>query len=246
MSDLLPSSQPSLSGAPGIVILLPVVLSDEGYGAIPEILRAEAESCDDFFVEELRTARRFLRRLIPGFDIDGRTWWQIDLRSPEMLNAFRSSLLAGRTIGIMSEAGCPGIADPGQELVALAQGMGARVRPVTGPSSIFLALMASGMNGQLFRFNGYLPVESDRRKRSIRELESDSARTGCTHIFIETPYRNDALLDAILSACRPDTRLCIAIDITGRSEDIRTRRVADWQRDKPNMHKVPTIFLLSA
>lgn len=246
MSDLLPSSQPSLSGATGIVILLPVVLSDDGYGAIPEILRAEAESCDVFFVEELRTARRFLRRLIPGFDIDGRTWWQIDLRSPEMLNAFRSSLMAGRTIGIMSEAGCPGIADPGQELVALSQGMGARVRPVTGPSSIFLALMASGMNGQLFRFNGYLPVESDRRKRSIRELESDSARTGCTHIFIETPYRNEALLDAILSACRPDTRLCIAIDITGRSEDIRTRRVADWQRDKPNMHKVPAIFLLSA
>jgi 16S rRNA (cytidine1402-2'-O)-methyltransferase len=246
MSDLSPSSQPLLSGAMGTVILLPVVLSDDGYGAIPEILRAEAESCDVFFVEELRTARRFLRRLIPGFDIDGRTWWQIDLRSPEMLNAFRSSLLAGRTIGIMSEAGCPGIADPGQELVALAQGMGARVRPVTGPSSIFLALMASGMNGQLFRFNGYLPVESDRRKRSIRELESDSARTGCTHIFIETPYRNEALLDAILSACRPDTRLCIAIDITGRSEDIRTRRVADWQRDKPNMHKVPAIFLLSA
>ena len=190
------TNQPVNFRVAGTVILLPVVLADDGYSALPEMLRAEAASCDIFFVEQLRTARRFLRRLNPDFDIDGRNWYEIDLKSREMMQAFRTALQNGQTIGIMSEAGCPGIADPGQELVAMAQGMGARVRPVTGPSSIFLALMASGMNGQLFRFNGYLPVESDRRKKSLRELESDSLRTGCTHIFIETPYRNGAMLDA--------------------------------------------------
>lgn len=230
----------------GTVIMLPVVLSEDGYASLPDILRAEAESCEVFFVEELRTARRFLRKLIPAFDIDGRTWHQINPKAPEIIHAFRNALQQGRTIGIMSEAGCPGIADPGQALVAVAQGMGARVRPVTGPSSIFLALMASGMNGQLFRFNGYLPVESDRRKKSLRDLESDSQGTGCTHIFIETPYRNEAVLDAILTTCSPETRLCIAVNITGSTENIRTRRVEEWKRDKPSMHKVPAIFLISA
>ena len=243
MSDNPPSANFRVSGT---VILLPVVLSDEGYTALPDILRTDAESCDIFFVEQLRTARRFLRKLIPNFNIDGRTWHEIDLKSKEMMLAFRSALQKGQTIGIMSEAGCPGIADPGQELVAAAQDMGARVRPVTGPSSIFLALMGSGMNGQLFRFNGYLPVEADRRKKSLRDLESDSLRTGCTHIFIETPYRNEVMLDAILATCRPETRLCIAVNITGSTEDIRTRRVEEWKREKPSMHKVPAIFLISA
>jgi 16S rRNA (cytidine1402-2'-O)-methyltransferase len=123
--------------------------------------------------------------------------------------------------------------------------MGARVRPITGPSSIFLALMASGMNGQRFQFNGYLPVASDQRKKSLRELESDSTRTGCTHIFIETPYRNEAMLDAILSTCKPETRLCIAVNITGSTEDIRTRRVGEWKKERPVLRKVPAIFLLS-
>ena len=247
MSDRLhTSNQPANFQVAGTVILLPVVLADDGYASLPDILRTEAESCDIFFVEELRTARRFMRHLIPGFNIDGRTWYQIDLKAAETIHAFRKALQQGETIGIMSEAGCPGIADPGQELVAIAQGMGARVRPLTGPSSIFLALMASGMNGQLFRFNGYLPVESDRRRKSIRELESDAARTGCTHIFIETPYRNEAMLEAILTTCRPDTRLCIAVNITGQTEDIRTRRIDEWKKEKPSMHKVPAIFLLSA
>lgn len=239
------TSHPSFR-VPGTVILLPVVLSDDGYHALPERLRNEAEACDVFFVEELRTARRFLRRLIPNFNIDGRTWFEIDVKSPESIQAFKSSLLQGKNIGIMSEAGCPGIADPGQEMVAIAQSMGAQVRPITGPSSIFLALMASGMNGQLFRFNGYLPVETDRRKKSLRDLESDSTRTGCTHIFIETPYRNEVMLDAILSTCRPDTRLCIAVNITGDTEDIRTRRVDEWKKERPVLRKVPAIFLLSA
>jgi 16S rRNA (cytidine1402-2'-O)-methyltransferase len=242
-----PQAQPAASTfrVPGSVLLLPVVLSDDGYHALPEILRNEAESCDVFFVEELRTARRFLRKLIPDFNIDGRTWFEIDLKSTETIQAFKNALQQGKNIGIMSEAGCPGIADPGQELVSIAQSMGARVRPITGPSSIFLALMASGMNGQRFQFNGYLPVASDQRKKSLRELESDSTRTGCTHIFIETPYRNEAMLDAILSTCKPETRLCIAVNITGSTEDIRTRRVGEWKKERPVLRKVPAIFLLS-
>jgi 16S rRNA (cytidine1402-2'-O)-methyltransferase len=247
MSDHLPSpGSASTFRVPGTVILLPVVLSDDGYAALPDMLKAEVESCDVFFAEQLRTARRFIRRLIPEFNIDARSWFDIDVKSPDTLQGFRDALQQGHTIGIMSEAGCPGIADPGQELVAIAQAMGACVRPLTGPSSIFLALMASGMNGQLFRFNGYLPVEADRRKKSLRELENDSARTGCTHIFIETPYRNEAILDAILTTCHPDTRLCIAVNITGKSEDIRTRRVGDWKKERTAMHKVPAIFLISA
>jgi 16S rRNA (cytidine1402-2'-O)-methyltransferase len=231
---------------PGTVILLPVVLAEDGFSALPDILRTEAESCEVFFVEELRTARRFLRKLIPGFDIDNRIWHETDLKNPETSAAFRKSLADGRTIGIMSEAGCPGIADPGQELVAIAQDMGALVRPVTGPSSILLALMASGMNGQLFRFNGYLPVDGEGRKKTLRELEQDSVRTGCTHIFIETPYRNDAMLDGIISACRPETSVCIAVNITGASEEIRTKRVSEWKKEKPSLHKTPAIFLISA
>lgn len=229
----------------GTVILLPTVLAEDGFAALPEALRTEAESCEVFFVEELRTARRFLRKLIPGFDIDNRTWHTTDLKNPETATAFRKALTDGRTIGIMSEAGCPGVADPGQELVAIAQEMGAQVRPITGPSSILLALMGSGMNGQLFRFNGYLPVDNEGRKKALRELEQDAIRTGCTHIFIETPYRNDSMLEAIMSVCRPETRVCIAVNITGTSEDIRTKRVSEWKKEKPSLHKTPVIFLIS-
>lgn len=247
---MIQSSSPQLSAkkfrVPGIVILLPTILSEDGFAALPEILRTEAASCEVFFVEELRTARRFLRKLIPGFDIDNRTWHETDLKNPQTSAAFRKALTDGRTVGIMSEAGCPGVADPGQELVAIAQEMGAMVRPVTGPSSILLALMASGMNGQLFRFNGYLPVDGEGRKKALRELEQDSVRTGCTHIFIETPYRNDAMLDGIISVCRPETRVCIAVNITGTSEEIRTKKVSEWKKEKPSLHKTPAIFLVSA
>jgi 16S rRNA (cytidine1402-2'-O)-methyltransferase len=148
------------------------------------------------------------------------------------------------TIGIMSEAGCPGIADPGQVLVGVAQGMGAVVKPFAGPSAILMALMASGMNGQQFRFNGYLPIDSGERMKSLKELEQESSRKSCTEIFIETPYRNNQMLETILKSCQPSTRLCIAVDITSGQEFIKTKTIAEWKKNIPDLHKRPVVFCL--
>jgi 16S rRNA (cytidine1402-2'-O)-methyltransferase len=153
-------------------------------------------------------------------------------------------LQQGLHAGVLSEAGCPGIADPGQQLVAWAQDAGYVVRPLVGPSSILLALMASGLNGQSFCFQGYLPVKEPERSARIRELDTEAHRKKRTQIFIETPYRNDHILAALLSACQPDTRLCIAVDISGEHESIRTKPIAAWRKEKPALGKVPAIFLL--
>lgn len=155
-------------------------------------------------------------------------------------------LKAGKVIGILSEAGCPGVADPGQLLIAQAQKAGATVKPLVGPSSILLGLMASGMNGQLFRFNGYLPIDQTQRQKAIRTLENESQKSGSTEIFIETPYRNNQLLETLLKTCQPQTRLCIGIDLTGPEENIRTLAIKEWKTRVPDLHKKPVIFLLSA
>jgi 16S rRNA (cytidine1402-2'-O)-methyltransferase len=176
--------------------------------------------------------------------IDNYDWFVIDKAEAPTRDQFRQQLQRGKTIGIISEAGCPGVADPGQLLVAIAHEMGAVVRPLVGPSSVLLALMASGMNGQIFKFNGYLPIESANRNKFIRDLETESARNNCTQIFIETPYRNNQLLEALFQQCKPDSRLCIAADITGPSEFIQTHTIAEWLKRRPELHKRPTIFLL--
>jgi 16S rRNA (cytidine1402-2'-O)-methyltransferase len=150
------------------------------------------------------------------------------------------------TIGIISEAGCPGIADPGQQLVTIAHEMNVEVKPLVGPNSILLALMASGMNGQQFKFNGYLPIKNPERNNTIKELESESAKKNCTQIFIETPYRNNQLMDALLNICQPSTKICLAVDLTSEKEFIKTRSVTGWKKDKPDIHKRPAIFLLYA
>lgn len=227
-----------------VVHLIPTLLSEEGTGTIPTGTLLALEACRILFVENERTARRQIRKLLPSFDIDGRSWYRMDQDMSEAKRAFGEALRNGLGIGILSEAGCPGIADPGQELVRMAHQEGATVRPHTGPSSILLALMASGLNGQQFRFNGYLPVASDARRKAVRDLEIDVWRTGCTHLFIETPYRNEAMVETLLSVCRPDTRLCIAVGITSPSESIRTMPVEAWKRRPPSIGKVPAIFLL--
>jgi 16S rRNA (cytidine1402-2'-O)-methyltransferase len=153
-------------------------------------------------------------------------------------------LKEGKICGIISEAGCPGIADPGQMLVTAAQNAGAIVKPLTGPSSILLALMASGLNGQHFCFNGYLPVDAGERKKKIKALELESRKTGATQIFIETPYRNNQLLETLLQTCDAPVRLCIAANITAPEESIRTLTVGEWNKQLPNLHKIPVIFLL--
>ena len=155
-------------------------------------------------------------------------------------------LKEGKNIGIISEAGCPGIADPGQILIAAAQQIRATVKPLVGPSSILLALMSSGMNGQCFQFVGYVPIDAAARKKTIKELEEYSFKKNCTQILIETPYRNNQLLQDIISVCKPETKFCIAADITSSAESIRTKKISEWKNAMPDLHKRPVIFLLHA
>ena len=229
------------------VYLIPSFLDEQALAPLPAYILDAVKTCTVFFVENERTARRYLKMLWKEMVIDQYEWYPINKAEPELLSTFRAALARGATIGILSEAGCPGIADPGQLLTAIAHETGAIVRPLVGPSSILLALMASGLNGQQFQFNGYLPVDTAARTTAIRNLENESARANCTQIFIETPYRNNQLLAALLSACRPSTRLTIAANLTGPQEYIRTLPISRWRENPPpDLHKQPTIFCLLA
>ncbi|RFM29652.1 SAM-dependent methyltransferase [Deminuibacter soli] len=232
----------------GTVHLIPTVLHEEEQAlqAIPPYITEAIKKCDVFFVEQEKTARRFFKKLWREMVIDDYQWFTIHKAEEQVKNAFTEQLKQGKNIGIVSEAGCPGIADPGQLLIEAAQRMGATVVPYVGPSSILLALMASGMNGQNFYFNGYLPIDAHEKKTAIREMEAHSAKTGCTHIFIETPYRNNQLIRDLLQTAKPTTRFCIAVDITASTESILTKTVQQWQQKTPDIHKRPAIFLLQA
>ena len=162
----------------------------------------------------------------------------------EQINTFKQKIKEGKTIAIFSEAGCPGIADPGQLLIDVAQQMNVVVKPFVGPSSILLALMASGLNGQQFEFVGYLPIDNTEKIKVIKELENASQKNNSTKIFIETPYRNNQLLETLLKTCKANTKICIAAEITGANEFIKTKTVVDWQKQKTDLHKKPVIFLL--
>jgi len=230
----------------GKVYLIPTVLYEDALETIPAYLLDAVKDCSVFFVENEKTARRFLKKLWREMVIDDYQWFAIHKAEDAVKTQFLQALKAGKHIGIISEAGCPGVADPGQVLVEAAQQAGAMVKPLVGPSSILLALMASGMNGQCFQFHGYLPIDSLERKKKIRELEADSQKRNCTQLFIETPYRNNPLIKDILDSCREETRLCIAVDITAPSETIRTRSVKQWKQQVPDIHKRLAIFLLQA
>jgi 16S rRNA (cytidine1402-2'-O)-methyltransferase len=227
-----------------MLYLIPTVLSPDRFETIPSYVRDAVQSCAIFFVEDERTARRYLKKLWPEMVIDQFQWHRIDPQDPSQRRTLLDALQQGQQVGVLSEAGCPGIADPGQQLAAWAQEAGHRVKPLVGPSSILLALMASGLNGQSFCFHGYLPVKEPDRSARIRELEAESRKKNRTQLFIETPYRNDHLLSALLACCQPDTRLCVAVDISGDAESIRTRTIAAWRKEKPVLGKVPAIFLL--
>lgn len=177
--------------------------------------------------------------------IDDYTWHTIHKAETEVLHAFSAAIKSGFHVGILSEAGCPGIADPGQILVAKAQEMGANIQPLVGPSSILLALMASGLNGQQFTFNGYLPIDAAERKKKLLQLEEEVLNTGTTQIFIETPYRNDQMVKDVLQVCQPIIRFCIAADITSNTEWIVTKTIKEWKNNAmPSIHKRPAIFLI--
>lgn len=228
-----------------IVYLIPSLLHEEGLRSMPPYITDVVKQCQVLFVENERTARRYLKTLAKEIVIDNYEWFTMS-DDGETSSSFRKKIKEGKTIGIISEAGCPGIADPGQQLVAISHELNIEVKPLVGPNSILLALMASGMNGQQFKFNGYLPIQNPERNIAIRELESESAKKNCTQIFIETPYRNNQLIDALLTNCQPSTKICLAVDITSDKEFIKTRSVTEWKKDKPDIHKRPAIFLLYA
>ena len=229
----------------GNVYLIPSLLHEDGMNALPAYILTAVKDCGIFFVENERTTRRFLKQLSRDIVIDDYEWF--NMSDPgKVAGIFREKLRSGKNIGLISEAGCPGVADPGQELVKIAQELNAVIRPLAGPNAVLLALMASGLNGQQFRFCGYLPIDNHERIKAIRDLESESARLKCTQIFIETPYRNNQMIESILKTAHPATRLCIAVDLTGKSEWVKTAAVSEWQKSKPDIHKRPAIFLLLA
>lgn len=233
-----------------VVYLIPSFLDEENTDVIPSYVADAIKNCEVFFVENLRSARRFLKSISKDIIIDNYSWFEIDKHAPEAdigsdtEKKFAETLREEKNIGIISEAGCPGIADPGQKLVALAHKAGALVKPLVGPSSILLALMASGMNGQQFQFIGYLPIDESQRIKAIQNLESESAKKNCTQIFIETPYRNNQIIEVLVKTCNPATRLCIAANLTGPNEFIQTKSIAEWKKKLPALHKQPAIFLL--
>ena len=228
----------------GKVLLLPMLLHEEGWEAIPKEIDQWIKSCDVFFVENEKTTRRYFKKIWKEMVIDNYQWFTIHQVEEAQINNFIQILKSGKTIGIVSEAGCAGIADPGQLLVSAAQQIGATVKPYMGPSSILLSLMASGFNGQGFTFNGYLPIDATERKKKIQQLEQIATSNGIAQLFIETPYRNNQLLEAILQTCHPTTQLCIGVDITGPTESIKTATIQYWKNNKPELHKKLAIFIL--
>jgi 16S rRNA (cytidine1402-2'-O)-methyltransferase len=231
------------------IYLIPTFLQEDetAQKAIPAYIVDAVKQCTVFFVENERTARRFLKKIWKEMVIDDYQWNAIHKAEQDAVPVFISHLKKGDVIGIISEAGCPGIADPGQILVEAAQQHNAIIKPLVGPSAILLALMASGMNGQTFQFTGYLPIDSSERKKAIKELEEYSFRNKCTQVFIETPYRNNQLIADVLGACKNETRFCIAVDLTASTEVIRTKTIAAWKKGHaPDFHKRPAIFLLYA
>ncbi|MEO8403036.1 MAG: SAM-dependent methyltransferase [Chitinophagaceae bacterium] len=229
-----------------VIYLIPTVLDEKGSDALPHYIINAVKDCQVFFVENERTARRFLKTAWKEMVIDNYEWFTIHKAESEVMGAFQQKIEEGKNIGIISEAGCPGIADPGQLLIAAAQQLNVSVKPLVGPSSILLALMASGMNGQQFQFVGYLPIDNQERAQRIKELENESQKKNCTQIFIETPYRNNQLVEVLLKICRPGTHLCLAADLTGENEWIKTKTIAEWKNQKTDLHKRPAIFLLLA
>lgn len=231
---------------PAAVYLIPSVLEDTATQTIPPYIIEAVKNCQVIFAENERTARRFLKSICKEIVIDHYEWFAIHKAEAAVLAAFRLKIQEGKTIAVISEAGCPGVADPGQLLVEAAQQLNTTVQPFVGPSSILLALMASGMNGQQFEFTGYLPIDNGERLKKIKELELSSEKNNSTKIFIETPYRNNQLIETVLKTCKGSTRFCIAASLTGPEEYIKTKTVNDWRKEKTDFHKKPVIFLLQA
>jgi 16S rRNA (cytidine1402-2'-O)-methyltransferase len=229
----------------GKIYLIPTTLGDTNpLEVVPISVKKIVEDIDDFIVENEKSARGFIKSMCPSKSQNKlRIFLLNKFTDPQDLPSFLEPCLSGKDIGILSEAGCPGIADPGAQVVSLAHEKNIRVIPLSGPSSIFMALMASGLNGQSFTFNGYLPVNRQERKSELKRLEKLSGDKNQSQIFIETPFRNDAMLEDMLSVLSPNTKICIACDITLPTEYIKTLTTSEWKKNKVELHKRPTVFV---
>lgn len=226
------------------IYLVPSFLSEDAKQTIPPYIIDAVKNCQVFYVENERTARRFLKVLWKEMVIDDYEWIAIHKVEDTVRNKFRKHIREGKNIAILSEAGCPGIADPGQILVDVAHHEGAIVKPLVGPSSILLALMGSGLNGQNFMFRGYLPIDTQERIKEIHSFEDYSIKNNCTILFIETPYRNNQMMEMLLRQLKPTTRLCVAINLTAANEQVITKTVADWKKKVPSWPKEPAMFCI--
>ena len=231
----------------GKLYLIPTPLAPESIDkSIPQFNSQLISSLKYFVVENLRTARRFLKQIDKSININELIINELNEHTPfEQLPGLLSSMLDGNDTGLLSEAGLPCVADPGSQLVGLAHEAGIEVVPLAGPTSILMALMASGFNGQNFTFHGYLPVDKKALAAKIKSMEMTAFKLDQTQIFMEAPYRNNQMLDTLFNCCSGDTRLCIAVDISGENEHISTRSLAGWKKQKPDIHKRPAIFLIS-
>ncbi|MGB7786292.1 MAG: SAM-dependent methyltransferase [Salinimicrobium sp.] len=231
---------------PGKLYLIPTTLGDnEPLEVLPVTVQQQVERLNTFIVENQKTARRAIKRLVPEKSQPSLKLFELNKHTdindiPSFLNPCKE----GIDVGLLSEAGCPGVADPGAEVVKIAHREGIKVVPLVGPSSILLAMMASGMNGQNFAFNGYLPIDKSARKSEIRNLERLSLEKQQAQAFIETPYRNNKMLEDLIHNLHPATRVCVACDITLASEYIVTKTASEWAKTKVDLHKRPTIFIL--
>lgn len=226
--------------------LLPVTLGETSLDTVlPSYNKEVILNIRHFIVEDIRSARRFLKKVAKEIDIDALSFYPLNKHtSSEDISGYLKPLTEGYPMGVISEAGCPAVADPGADVVAIAQRENMRVVPLVGPSSIILSVMASGFNGQSFAFHGYLPIEQGERAKALKLLEQRVYAEHQTQLFIETPYRNSKLIEEILQTCRPQTKLCIAANITCEDEFIKTRTVKEWRGNVPDLSKIPCIFLL--
>lgn len=229
-----------------LLYLLPTTLG-ENWESIPLEVKEIASNLDVFVVENLRSARRHLRKLGNKKEFDAEvSFYELDKHNPDPLklyNFLSEHKNSSKAIGVLSEAGNPCIADPGSNVVEIGHQLGFKVRPLVGPSSILLALIASGFNGQQFSFNGYIPIDKEEKRNALKKMENAVRQSGYTQIFMETPYRNEKLVDEIMATLRPDSKLCIAAEIGEENEFIETRLVKNWKQ-RPNLHKRPAVFVL--
>lgn len=236
------------NGKLGSVYLIPSTLGDMApFEVLPISIKQTIEQLDHYIVENEKTARHFIKKISPRKSQPSLKLFVLNkFTEPQEIPTFLNPCLEGYDVGILSEAGCPGIADPGAAVVKIAHEKNIKVIPMVGPSSILLALMASGMNGQNFAFNGYLPIDSSERKKYIKNLERKSKEDNQSQVFIETPYRNNKMLEELIKSLAPSTRICVAADITLPTEYIKTKTAIDWKRENVDLHKRPAIFIIQA